>query len=334
MLFAFSFHLLLLFVAAQPVTMPEAQPGALNIIYQSTDGGQTWQDVSEGLPVNELPEDFFAGESELYLRVKDEMYRSKSKLKTPVWERVNVPNPRGASIAFNRSGVMSFNYEGQIYQKVSSETWLPRFTNFKKTSVRSVFESSDGTVFVGSDDGIFKSTDSGQSWKQVHTEGGAMDMVEADGVIIARGQKGILRSTDKGDHWQWVLTEGGVGIAVERIEGGFAAISCNTGTISRRIHRSTDHGKTWSAIDEGLRPTLFITSIKQFGKYLVCGHPDGIFRSADLGKTWTKVHPGVDENDFKFKTVADFRFNGEPSKVFTIYVSGNVLYAVAGGAGC
>jgi hypothetical protein len=26
------------------------------------------------------------------------------------------------------------------------------------------------------------------------------------------------------------------------------------------------------------------------GKYLICGHPDGIFRSSDMGKTWNIVH--------------------------------------------
>jgi len=52
------------------------------------------------------------------------------------------------------------------------------------------------------------------------------------------------------------------------------------------------------------------------GEYLICGHPDGIFRSSDMGKTWNVVHSGVGE------------------KVFRIYVSGNVLYAVAGYPGC
>jgi hypothetical protein len=77
-----------------------------------------------------------------------------------------------------------------------------------------------------------------------------------------------------------------------------------------------------------------ISSIKQIGKYLVCGHPDGIFRSSDMGKTWNLVHPSVD-NLFK---VSEITQNLVPSrdnrKVFKIYVSGNVLYAVARNSGC
>jgi hypothetical protein len=129
-----------------------------------------------------------------------------------------------------------------------------------------------------------------------------------------------------------------VGIDVEPIEGGFAAISCNTTTMSRRIHISLDRGKTWKAIDEGLRPSLFISSIKQMGGDLICGHPDGIFRSSDLGKTWNMVQPSVDKNEFKFtrtlNIIDPYSKEPYPGKVFKIFVSGNVLYAVARNAGC
>jgi hypothetical protein len=53
-----------------------------------------------------------------------------------------------------------------------------------------------------------------------------------------------------------------------------------------------------------------------------------------MGKTWNLVHPSVD-NLFK---VSEITQNLVPSrdnkKVFKIYVSGNVLYAVARNSGC
>ncbi|HEX8333437.1 MAG TPA: hypothetical protein VF622_12485, partial [Segetibacter sp.] len=107
----------------------------------------------------------------------------------------------------------------------------------------------------------------------------------------------------------------------------------NTGTKSRRIHVSFDSGKAWQAIDEGLPPSPSISSIKQMGNYLICGHPDGIFRSSDMGKTWNRVHPGVDKDEFKVFTTWN-NPSSEPNKVFKIYVSGNVLYAVPVSSGC
>ncbi len=329
-LLAFSFLLL----AAHPTTTTDVETGATDIIFQSKDGGQTWQDISQGLPEREQPEEFFAGESDVYLRVNKVMYHSKGNLKTPVWEKENGLDPRSNSIAFNRSGVMAYNYDGQVYQKtLATGTWLPIYTNFKKQLMRTIFETSDGTVFLGSDHGLYKSADKGQSWKQVQNEGWVMDIVESKGVLIGTGQKGIMRSTDNGEHWEWVISEGGVGIAVERIDGGFAAISYSASTKSRRIRISLDAGKNWKAIDEGLQPSLSISSIKQIGPYLICGHPDGIFRSSDMGKTWSMVHSSVD-NAFKiFASWNTVPFNDD-RKVFKIYVSGNVLYAVARNSGC
>lgn len=314
------------------------KPEIVSSVFKSTDGGQTWQDISEGLPEIEQPVIFFAGESDLYLQVKNVMYRSNSNLISPVWEKENVPDPKKASIAFNRSGIMAFNYKGQIYQKKSATgTWSPIHTNFNKHSMRTIFETSDGTVFLGYDHGLYKSTDKGKNWKQVQNEGWVMNIVESEGVLLATGQKGIMRSTDNGEHWQWVINEGGVGIAIERIEGGFAAISCNTKTESRRVRISLDRGKTWQAIDEGLRPTLSISSIKQVGKYLILGHPDGIFRTSDRGKTWKSVHSGVDEQvdkkEFKFVPTWNTQVS-EPGNVFKIFVSGNAMYAVVVSAGC
>ena len=143
-----------------------------------------------------------------------------------------------------------------------------------------------------------------------------MKMVESNGVLMATSQGGIIRSTDDGENWDCVISEGGVGIAVERIDVGFAAISCNTSTQSRRIHLSLDSGKTWKSIDEGLQPSLFISSIKQMGEYLICGHPDGIFRSSDMGKTWKLLLPSIE------------------NKVFNLFVSGNVIYAIPRDGGC
>jgi photosystem II stability/assembly factor-like uncharacterized protein len=305
------------------------------------------------LPGNEQPEGFYAGESELYLQVKNEMYHSTSNLKAPVWEKANAPDQKSKTatgwplIAFNRSGVMAYNYQGEIFQKTPAADpdpdsyrdyrgWLPIHTNSKKYGLMTVFETSDGTVFLGCDRsrGLYRSTDRGQSWKHVVTEGWVMELAESEGVLIATGPKGIMRSTDNGEHWEWVISEGGVGIDVESIEGGFAAVSYSNITKSRRIRISLDNGKTWKAIDEGLPPSESISSIKQVGNYLLCGHPDGIFRSSDMGKTWKMVHPGFDSSIPMFREASNVVPSKDNRKVFKLFVSGHVVYALARKFGC
>jgi photosystem II stability/assembly factor-like uncharacterized protein len=219
--------------------------GTKNIVFRSVDGGQSWQDISEGLPAIEQPEGFFTGEPYLYLQAKNEIYSCNSNLRTPVWEKQNVPFLQNAPIDFNRSNV-----------------------------------------------------------------------VESEGVLIATGQKGIRRSTDNGKNWEWVISEGGVGIAIERIKSGFAAITYCTASDSRRVRTSYDGGKTWQAIDAGLPADRSIASIIEVGENFFCGHPKGIYRSADKGKTWKLLLPSID------------------GKVFNLYVSGNVIYAIPRSGGC
>jgi len=310
---------------------------------KSTDGGKTWQDISSEMPETGKSINFFAGGSDLYLQAKNGLYHSKGNIKTPVWEKVNVADPQNSSsrpptaITFNRSGVMAYNSQGQIYQKMrDADNWSPVFTNFKNSLMQTIFETADGTVFIGYNHGLYRSTDKGNHWRQVQ-RAAVFNMVESAGVLVATTMKGIIRSTDNGEHWHWAINEGGIGLAVEQINGGFAAITYNTETKSRRIRTSFDHGKTWQAIDAGLRPSPSISSIKQMGKYLISGHPDGIFRSADGGKTWNSVYPTVDRTDgnaFKFVLPWDASNEPEPRKVFKIFVSDKALYAVAVKEGC
>lgn len=294
--------------------------GAINIIFKSADGGQTWQDISEGLPEN-LPEDgiqrdgFFANDNGIYLRAGNGTYHSKPNSIASFWEKEISPDNLG-SIVPGRSGMLAFNYSGQFLQKIiGTGLWLPIYADFPGKDVRGVFET-EGSVFIGCDKGLFKSDDSGKAWKRVYAGGWVMKLVESDGVLIATSQSGVIRSTDDGENWVNVISEGGVGIAIERIKGGFAAITCNTETETRRVRTSYDGGKTWQPIDADLPASLYIASITEVGEYMFCGHPAGIYRSSDKGKTWQLLLPAIQD------------------KVFNLSVSGNVIYAIPRNGGC
>ena len=324
-----------LFVCDQPSEFPELslipdsqqklninKSGAVNIVFKSTDGGQTWEDISEGLPENLQADDlwiddFFANDSGLHLRARGNgIYHSKPNSLAPFWEKESSRQEQ-ASIAPGISWTFAYNNDSQFLQKISGMSlWLPIYMNFQQKQVNTIFETAGGSVFIGTNDGLFKSTNSGNTWKQVHAGGSVTKLVESNGVLLATSQKGILRSTDDGENWDWVISEGGIGIAVAHIKGGFAAITYNTVSKTRRMRTTYDGGKTWQPIDAGLPANLSITSIIQVGEYFFCGHPTGIFRSSDKGKTWKLLRPSIE------------------SKVFSLSVSGDVIYAIPLNGGC
>lgn len=307
-------------------TQKSDKPAGANIVFQSTDGGKTWQDIGKSLPKNIQGEndgvdryvytaEDCANSNGLYLRAGKSIFHHERNAATTFWKKEVFPNQM-SNIATGKNGLLAYNYSGQIVQITSgTHAWLPVYTSFKG-NVRTVFEAAGGTVFIGSENGIYKSANGGKNWKQVHAGGWVLKLVEQNGVLMATSQSGIIRSTDDGEHWTVVISEGGVGIDVAPIKGGFAAITYNTTSETRRVRTSYDGGKSWQIIDAGIPPSQSISSIVQVGENLFCGHPDGIYQSLDKGKTWKRILIPMD------------------GKVFNLSVSGNVIYAILKSGGC
>jgi photosystem II stability/assembly factor-like uncharacterized protein len=304
------------FTPSQLQTQKETNSVAANIIFQSTDNGITWQDISKGLPENMESNNFFANDKGLYIPAGAGMFHSKPNALAPSWDKeLFIFDP--GDIVVCRSGMYGMKYEGEISQKIlGMNLWVPIYTNFQKKNLRTIYETSTGSILIGSDSGLFKSIDNGKSWKLVLNKGWVIKIVEADGVLIATNQEGIIRSKDDGENWDLVVSEGGVGIDVSSIANGFAAITYNTDSKTRRVRASYDSGKTWQAIDAGLPPHDLIANIIQVGDYFFCGHPKGIYRSSDKGKTWELMLPSIG------------------GKVFNLSGLGSVIYALPRNGGC
>ncbi len=333
---------LLLFTVSSSSLLPDSHPdpktekaGTAKIVFKSTDGGQTWQDISKGLPEN-LRKDgirgdsIFANDKGLFLRVGNELYHSTPNATAPFWTKEIFPDEH-SSIAPGKSGIF---YWGVNLKKTNgTSVWSPIFENFHEPRIRSVFETAGGTIFIGTDRGLFKTDNSGKNWKHVYAGGWAGHLAESNGVLVSTSKRSIIRSTDNGENWALAISEGGVAFDVKQIKGGFAAITSSSESNTRTLRTSYDGGKTWQPIDAGLqdkdvidsiwrtwndRPRVkaFMTSVTQVGENFVCVHNDGIFRSSDKGKTWKLLLPSIE------------------SKVFNLSVSGNVIYAIPRDGGC
>lgn len=317
--------------------------GTANIVFKSTDGGQTWQDISKGLPEN-LRKDsirgnsFFTNDKGLFLKVGNELYHSTANVTAPFWTKAFSPGEH-SSIAPGKSET-SANDSWSVKLKKTDGTsvWSPIFDarspifeNFHEPRIRTVFETAVGAIFIGTDRGFFKSADSGKTWRHVHAGSLVGHLAESDGILLAISTRRIIRSTDNGENWAVVMSEG-VAWDVKMIKGGFAAITSSSESSTRTLKTSFDGGKTWQPIEASLqdkviidsiwrtwndRPGMqtFMNSIIQVGENFF-SPTNGIFRSSDKGQTWKLLLPSAKD------------------KVFNLFVSGNVIYAIPSKGGC
>jgi photosystem II stability/assembly factor-like uncharacterized protein len=306
---------------------------ATNIIFQSSDGGQTWQDISAGLPKGLGVGRIVADHGQVFLTSQKGLYYSSSTAATPVWESEDFWGTEISGIFAGPTGLYLSSYQHGFFKKIPGAGLLiPMHNNLKDKSVRTVLESTDGTLFVGCESGIFKSTDSGSTWKHVFAEDGVNTFAEAEGVLVCATYGGLLRSTDGGEHWDWTFTEDGPAFGTSFVDGRFVTITQGgkdwQDNPMSRLRASADGGKTWQPMDEGFSAGQFvynnevmgdlssigsirnINDVKKAGQYLFCSCDAGIFRSADWGKNWEPVLSGPDK------------------KLMQLAVVGNVIYAV------
>ena len=328
---------LLLFTVSSSSLLPDSQPnpkkemaGPAKIVFKSTDGGQTWQDISNGLPENLQEDDikgnnFYVNDKGLFLKVGTGLYHSTPNATAPFWTKESLPDEHSSSIAPGKSET-SANDSWSVKLKKTDGTsvWSPIFENLQHPRIGTVFQTAEGAIFMGTEKGFFKTVNKGKSWKLVHTGALVGHLAELNGVLLGISDRGIIRSTDNGENWAVVMSEG-VAWDVKMIKGGFAAITSSSESGTRTLKTSFDGGKTWQPIEASLqdkvvidsiwrtwndRPGMqtFMNSIIQVGENFF-SPTNGIFRSSDKGQTWKLLLPSVE------------------NKGFNLFVSGSVIYA-------
>lgn len=178
---------------------------------------------------------------------------------------------------------------------------------------------------VGYGDGVYKSIDGGQSFTRVgletsehigkiviHPEDGNTVYVAAQGPLWkSGGERGLYKTTDGGKTWTKILNiSDDTGINEVLMDPTNPDILYASAYQRRRhtwvlidggpesgIHKSTDGGATWKAINRGLpggdkgRIGLAISPINPEIVYAIVEAAEGqsgFYRSADRGETWEK----------------------------------------------
>lgn len=285
--------------------MENTKPSASNVIFQSVDGGQTWNDVGAGLPKGLESGKLFTSGDELFLNTAYGLYQLNESVSSPVWQREIFLDQRIEEIFPGKTSLYGHTPGVGFFTELQgSGIWLPVGNTLEGRSVRTLVEASDGSVLVGSDTGIYKSVDGCKSWKHVFKGDMVTSLIFDENLLFAGGLQGMFRSADGGEHWDLIETQNGRALQIGSIEGGitgiFTGISPYKDALAANkksnLLLSTDSGETWQPMDVNLPSKQIVYSVVETGDDLYCSLDSGIYRSTDKGNSWQLVH-GIKEKE-------------------------------------
>ena len=161
--------------------------------------------------------------------------------------------------------------------------------------ISSIAESPDGVLFACSTDprqGIQQSTDHGSTWTKTDADSdrliGRGITFSDDGTGYCGTVAGVVRYTDATQRWQpmssglWAATVP----AITCLPNGDLVAAVH----DQGLHRSTDHGSSWSHIGEELE-MVYCKFLLQHNSALYAASTDWLQRSTDNGSTWERLNP-------------------------------------------
>ena len=250
--------------------------GALDGVYRSRNGGETWTRISpessaeikniESIAIDPNdPETIYAGTWHLPWKTTDGGH-SWHNIKNGVIDDSDVfsiiIDPKQPQVVYASacSGIYKSENAGELFHKIQGIPFSARRTRVLKQDP----ENRD-VVYAGTTEGLFKTSDAGKSWRRITSA----DVIVNDVLIDVRNPNHVMLATDRSG----VLASNNAGASFESSNRGFA-------------HRQV----AALAVDPEDSHTLYAGLIndKQYG---------GVFVSHDQGAHWNQLSAGLDGRD-------------------------------------
>ncbi len=233
--------------------------------------------------------------------------------------------------------------DGQIHTSSDGgKTWrmLVNFDRPQLTLDQLFVDSRDSNIIYASghrgvrSGGFFKSTDKGATWKEakelskesIH----AMTQAESDPNYLFVGTKnGIFVSKDSGDHWERLSSE-----SMPLDINSMAVDPRSTNTIyagtTWRPYKSTDAGKTWRLIKDGIIDDSDVFAIdinRKDPMHIIASACSGIYETLNGGEKWRKIQ-GIPSQARRTRDILQ-----HPSRPGTIYAATTEGFWMSSNAG-
>ena len=250
--------------------------GALDGVFQTRDGGESWQHISpdnsgeikniESVAIDPAnPEVVYAGTWHLPWKTTDNG-KSWHNIKNGIIDDSDVfsiiidPAQPQTVYASACSGIYKSDSAGELFHKIQGIPFSARRTRVLKQD-----PSHPAVVYAGTTEGLWKTSDSGANWRRITSP----EVIVNDVLIDAHDSNHLLLATDRSG----VIASNNGGITFEVSNTGFA-------------HRQV----AALAVDPEDPNTLYagLVNDKKYG---------GVFVTHDHGAHWQQINAGLDGRD-------------------------------------
>lgn len=238
-------------------------------IYKSSNYGQRWKPVNNGIPLANIPSYTFN-----CFTFKDKYYFTGSYDK------------------------------GVFRSEDGAENWIQVNNGLTPWGIQyapvSSFGIIDSTIFIGMSafnvGGIYKSSNNGGDWTLCYNEnilayGNSISIIDSS-IFISTRDSGIFISTDKGTSW----IQRNNGLPTKKINTIISFANKLYASIdSIGLYYSENLGQDWFPRNNGIS-NIPITSIAVIDSIIVVGYKKQIYKSNNNGISWNLMTNGISDN--------------------------------------
>ena len=264
--------------------------------FKSTDNGETWFSIKNGLIPYSGGFHPLAIDSNGHLFIggaHSTAYLCRSEDGGSSWTPLINLNTGGSSVICISVDKNNDVYVGTglgIYKSTDNGDNWTSYGNLTAQTEAIAFNDS-GHVFAGISNAVYRTTDDGANWTQLPTGGGTRTVAINDSGYIFAGcweNAGILRCKDNGNSWTYVYPQ------TVSIQSTSTILFDTNGdiyfpTAGKGILKSTNNGDSWIEMNNGLGNKYVRAVARSSTGYLFAGGDYGIYKSTDQGASWNSV---------------------------------------------
>jgi photosystem II stability/assembly factor-like uncharacterized protein len=304
----------------------------VNGLFRSSDHGLDWMITNGGINTSSINSLAVDSMGVIYITTDMGVFRTTNN--GLHWDDDNLPialsvisiGPGNTVCAGGISGGYAVLYSttdgGSNWTRIYEDNfWM------NSSGIRGVSMNSIGSIFILSDSGFFRSTDMGNTWRQLLTAAYYRALIIDQGDNIFLGwSNGLIRSTDGGISWQ-ESDSGLVNVPITCFSKQDNDVYA--GTMGVGMFKSTDHGIFWQKIDTDGLINLNIQSVMiDSSGYLYVNTDSGLFKSVQIVTSVNKINvnnnilpqlPQNYPNPFSGMTNVEYKIPNEEQVTLEVY---------------